>query len=455
MRVFFASLFIFIILLSFPAFCTANDLQSIYDTKTSSAVRKHLKLAIELCRQSRTGSYKEEINVLMNIDPDSAAVYGGFLNDCCCGSNSNSAYSPSKSNTAALQTPVPADDKVAVFIAEKIKKAMVLYSKSDLSRTKAVLEDVLAMDKGNTVAVRMISAMEAEEFEMDDSKPFQSIVKEMFEQGMAFYRRDMQKDAVSKFKKAYETDPTNAQVKKYMEMSEEKLSASLDEENCDKILDRADKLRLDGDIKHSRELYEKIISILPANKKAAFNIQEYKQKSLALLSEARNAIAAGNMQGGLELSGKAVDADPLNEEAVAMEKEMRMKTAELKLRDKEKKRSAALYNKGVTFYSKGEYAKAINAWRSVLEIDPADKEAGMNIDKAEQKLKENSEKSGDETAKAVSQASELQGQGRLAEARNMYEYALRLSPDNKAASDGLAKVSEMMAGSGDEKVVKR
>jgi tetratricopeptide (TPR) repeat protein len=441
--------------------CNANnaaDLQSLYNLKTSPAVKKHLKLAMDLCRQERTGSYREEINVLISIDPDSAAVYAGFLNDCS-GQNTVNSYSPLKQDPAEkpeIQAePATQDGKVELFIAEKLKKAAVAYSKSDMNKAKAGYEDILAMDKGNTTAAMMIASMEAEIFDMDDSKPFQSIVKEMYEQGMAFYRRDMQKDAVSKFKKAYETDPTNAQVKKYLEISEEKLSASTDEENCGNILDRADKLRMDGDIKHSRELYEKILSILPSNKKAAFCIQEYKDKSRTILDEAKTEYAAGKIQESLELAEKSVDADPLNDDAAILEKELLMKTAELKLRDREKKRSTALYNKGVTFYSKGEYEKAITAWKSVLDIDPDDKEAGMNIDRARQKLKDNSEKSGDETAKAVAQAFELRQQGRLEESKNMYEYALRLSPDDKSASEGLAKVGDMMAGSGDEKVSKR
>ena len=84
-------------------------------------------------------------------------------------------------------------------------------------------------------------------------------------------------------------------------------------------------------------------------------------------------------------------------EMKAKAKEEKRKLAEQKKAEKMKKKEAArelkkkelmseYYNKGVNYYQKGKYKKAIKEWEKVLKIDPNHEQSKKSIEKAREKL---------------------------------------------------------------------
>jgi cytochrome c-type biogenesis protein CcmH/NrfG len=50
-----------------------------------------------------------------------------------------------------------------------------------------------------------------------------------------------------------------------------------------------------------------------------------------------------------------------------------------------------VYLKGVEHYTEGDLEKAIEAWREVLKLDPANEKASSSIKRAEEKLRQTSD----------------------------------------------------------------
>jgi tetratricopeptide (TPR) repeat protein len=437
-----------VILLSQPVFSAEDDitaaLRSIYDTKTSSVIKKHIKLAIDLSIKGLDNSLRNELGVLSSIDPSSAGDYNGLLKRII--SPAKKPYSPAASSDGpgvSGLSPIagPSSDGSSRdnLIQEKFAKAYGNYRDSRIAESKAGLQEILEMDRDNSETKKFLAEIEAEKYLADDNKPFQSIDS----QAMAYYRKEMYGESSEKLQKALEIDPANRQVTSYLNHSEEKISMTRSRYECEKMLNSADRLRNDGEVLKARKLYEKALLADSQDKRRQFYIQEFDRRAAELTTRVKDLFAKNDPLESRKYALEALEYDPRNIQALEVEKQLSMVLAGLKQEDRAKKDADRLYNKGVTFFGKGEYDRAIECWEQVLAFSPDHAGAKKNIEIARQKAGETQAGMKRSVDEALVEAQELFDQGIIDRAKSKCEFVLRVDSTNNMAAARLAAINSM------------
>lgn len=436
---------LFVILLSVfvgitAAFCDAgiiDTLESLYAGKASFQVKKHLKLAISFYQKSRQNSFVEEIKFLRQIDPESEEIYTSILDN-----KTPTSPAPVVTFTAPQSSPTPAigltpEEKT---IADKLLRAGECYAKSKIPEAVTELQSVITMDRYNKEAKEFLALIEKEAFVTDTTKPFQGIVKQLFDEAMALYRRGNYKEAEEKMQRAAETDPMNKQVTEYLSLISEKLEGLKGEQDVEEALAKADKLRFQAKYQQARSLYEKVLTVDGSNTKANHYIAEFNSKCAEFTKKASLLAAQKMVKEARKEIATALDYNPSDEETIALKSRLDLEYADQLKAEKEKKRINKVYNEGVNYYGKGEYKKAIDKWEEVLKFNPQDTGAAGNIEKAKEKLMEKSESDSTDIKDALAEAVELAAKGLVEKAEAKYEYVLRLDPQNAEAAAGLEEM---------------
>ncbi len=419
-----------------------TKLEELYSAEKNFTIKKHIKLALQYYEKGFKKSFLEEIRLLAQIKSEYRDIISQlgteFNTDMTDNGFSNSSNENKKS-----------------FLINKFEKVNKYYKESKLSNAIVELQSILELDKENKTAIQMLNNIKEEEFVFDDSKPFQNLVKELYDKGMVFYRKGSYKDAIEKFEKAKELDPTNTFVKRFLNLSRERLINIKRKEDEDRLIEEANKLRTEGEIKKSRSLYEKVYTYNKNNKQAEFYLNEFNRISDELYKEAFELKNNDKLKEAYSKVKEALEFNEKNFPASNLEKELKMKLAVYNERERIQKKVNQLYNKGVSCFEKGNYECACKYWEEVLKINPDDEQTKKNIEIAKERVKEFEIKKETKIKKLISEAEILIGQGLLEKAKSKYEYVLRLDGDNLKAIQGIKKIEELNMIKVGEKIEKR
>jgi tetratricopeptide (TPR) repeat protein len=417
-----------------------SELEKVYSLESDYSIKKHLKLAISHWEKGNKKSFLEEIDVIKAIKKKDIEVYNNILNEL-----------NGEKQGVSLNT----DNEKNDIVMAKFEKANKFYRMSNLSGAILELQDIINLDKENKLAKQFIEDIKAEKFIFDDTRPFQNLVKELYEKGMVFYRKGAYKDAIEKFERAKELDPANTQIKKYLNLSNQNLLTMKQKEDEEKLIEQADKLRSEGNIEKARLIYEKVYAQNPANTHAQFYLNEFDKISENFFQNAKNLFEQNKIKESYEKIKEAIEFNNKNFEAIEFQKKIKLKLATFLDEEKKKKEANKLYNKAVEYFGKGDYEKAIELWEEVLAINPDDAQAKKNIELANQKLKENESNKAKKIEKLLEQAELLVKQGLLEKAKGKYEYVLRLDETNEKAKQGLINIQNLNSQVIGEKIDKR
>ncbi|GEM_PF-3977744 len=415
------------------------ELEKLYSVENNFIIKKHIKLAQQYFEKNYHKSFLEEIRVIIQLKKENTEILNQIIAEVKGEQITNNSVENSETN----------------LIMNRFEKANKYYKESKLLNALAELQDILKLDKENKTASQMIKEISNEEFLFDDTKPFQSLVKELYEKGMAFYRKGLYKEAIEKFEKAKDLDAANNQVKKFLNLSQEKLLSIKDKEDEDRLIEQADKARTDGEIKKARSLYEKVYINNKNNKHAEFYVNEFNRISNELFEKAKALKEENKMRESYEKIKEALEFNEKNISAKDMEKELKIKLAIFNEKEKTQKKVNQLYNKGVACFEKGDYESACKYWDEVLKINPDDEQAKKNIEIAKAKLEEAKIHKQEKIKKLIADAETLINQGLLEKAKSKYEYILRLDAENTEAKTGIKKIEELNTIKVGEKIDKR
>ncbi|MFW6210917.1 MAG: tetratricopeptide repeat protein [bacterium] len=405
------------------------------------AVKKHIERAAVLCQKGSYTRAKEELGILKKIDPENSSVYEDIIRGS--GGVRQREVPAGEKETAENIKPDYTALKEAEYIRERFERALRHYENSRLSECGLVLEEIFLVDKKNKSAAELLEIMDEEKFIMESDRPFQKIVKELFDKGMVFFRRGKHTDAERMFIQARDTDPANRQVKEYLMKATAELAARKEAEETEKMLERADMLRSSGNIKDSRKLYLKVREKDPENLKAGFYISDYSKKSRELINRAAALDEEGKTDIAYNNAVLACDYDPDNRRAGTVKNRLKVKLAKKKKAAVRRRKANRYYNKGVEYFAKQEYEKARQAWEQVLELTPNDKEAAANIVRAREKLEADSQKRRKKIDETLERGRRFLEQGLIAQAKNEYEVVRRMEPGNEEAAEKIEYINSL------------
>ncbi|MCX8093578.1 MAG: hypothetical protein N3E50_05370 [Candidatus Goldbacteria bacterium] len=257
---------------------------------------------------------------------------------------------------------------------------------------------------------------------IDKNSNFPGLSLWLYKEAKSFYEEGLYKQAKEKIVEAEKIAGENDMILKLKKQIEKELNIENVEEKIVKLLKQADEYRYKKQFKDARKIYQKVISLDEKNKQAQFYLEEFSLKAKEEFKKANEMMKQEKLKDALENINLAIEYG-IGKEGEDLKTEIEESINKKKQKDK-------LYNDGVEHYRKGEYEDAINKWQQVLKIDPLDKEAQENIEKAFLKIKETNEEENSEVRKNLIDAKKFYNIGDFNTALEKCEYVLRLSPDN-------------------------
>ena len=141
-------------------------------------------MAISFYERKSKNSFIEELKFLRQIDPGSENVYGSLLDNDETGNDG-----PAPEKDPSVENPAAAVSIENKSIEAKLSRARECYSKSKLQEAVSELHEVLLIESRNNEAKQMLRDIDNEKYVSDPSKPFQEIIKQLFEEALVMYRR--------------------------------------------------------------------------------------------------------------------------------------------------------------------------------------------------------------------------------------------------------------------------
>lgn len=263
---------------------------------------------------------------------------------------------------------------------------------------------------------------------------FPGIALWLYNEAQDLYDEGLYRQASQKIKEAEDTAPGNEQITALKEKIQAVLKIEINADSVKKLIKQADEYRDKKDYKKARMRYSEAYAMDGENKQAKFYMEDFASKAAENYASAMGLKSSGKYKEALAAARLAYDYG-------GAEDAWELKNS-LQAQLKNKKEQDRLYNEGVEQYQKGNYRKAVELWSEVVSIDPDDKEAVFNLEKAEKKL---ASEAGDGKTGILAVLGEARNAfdiGNMDEALKKCEYVLRLDPGNTEAARMIADIKK-------------
>jgi tetratricopeptide (TPR) repeat protein len=233
----------------------------------------------------------------------------------------------------------------------------------------------------------------------------QAIIRSHFSQGMAFFEDQNYQRARNEWQAILSIDSTHAGAADYLARTQEKI----DEEVAQHVR-RARALENESRFAEAVAEWNNVQQYQPDNREAARAItrlreriqsvsRDYQaaQKTLRIVqlyNEALTYFNDGDYQRAMDNLDQLLAMQPEHDDAKRLRALAKRKLTPLT--DEEKAQIRRLYLAGMQHFSRDEYARAIEEWRKILDIDPSNESVQNNIREAQERLRQLKEKEGND-----------------------------------------------------------
>jgi tetratricopeptide (TPR) repeat protein len=224
-----------------------------------------------------------------------------------------------------------------------------------------------------------------------------AVIQTRFEQGLAFYEDNNFARAMGEWQTILDIDSTHAGALDYRDRTQAKI-----DEAVSAHIQRANELERNARYTEAIGEWNNVQVYDPDNTEARTAIQRLRNRIesvskdneaaqrrlriVTLYNDALRMYNQGEYQQALGNLDEVLRLQPDHEEAKRLRTQAIRKTTPLT--DQEKERIRSLYLAGMQHFAKDEYAKAIEEWQKILEIDPTNESVQRNIEEARQRLRQ-------------------------------------------------------------------
>ncbi len=285
-------------------------------------------------------------------------------------------------------------------VTAHMQAAQAARVEGDLEGALDNLKIALDYDPSNEAAVESLTVIRNEI--LDDqaarSKDVEqaALIREHFELGLEYYSANEYILARTEWMNVLELDPGNENAREYLVRTEEKLNeqVGLHKVRAGELEKRAQWTAALGEWNIIRMLKpdsrEAAGAIERINRQIEAQGRDYQAASerlrrIELFESALEAFGSGRYSEAAEKLREVLRVEPNHEEA-----RMLLRRAERRLvpmTEEEKEEIKRLYIEGMKYFMKENYAKAIEEWKKILEIDPDNGSVMDNISEAEKRLR--------------------------------------------------------------------
>ncbi len=253
--------------------------------------------------------------------------------------------------------------------------------------------DADATQRLDSVTQRLVAVQE--EAARDRGK--QIAISARFAQGLRFYQEDDYVRSREEWRAVLELDSTHAEAKDYLARTQAKIDEQLGQRTR-----RASQLEQAGRYTEAIGEWNNVQALDPESVQARRAVERIKGKiqeqsqtleqttrrleTVNLYNDALQAFNQGEYEKAMAGLKRLLALEPGHEEAKNLHAKAKRKLTPLTKEEEDAIRG--MFVRGMQFFAKDEYTKAIEEWQKILEIDPTNDSVRKNIDEAKERLKQ-------------------------------------------------------------------
>lgn len=269
----------------------------------------------------------------------------------------------------------------------------------DLPKALDELKIALEYDPTNAAAAETLRVVErailAGEEERIRSVENAALINQHFRLGLEHYSKDDYVLARAEWRNVLALDPANENARDYLSKTEEKLRGivaqhkqqALDLEQRGQLaaaLGEWNVVRsLDPESAEAKDASNRLNARLDEMSKD-YSTTSRKLRTLELFDGALRSFGDGKYAEAARQLNELLRIDPAHQEARKLLQ--RAQRRMVPLTEAEKERVRSLYVEGMKSFTQNDYAKAIELWKKILDIDPDNESVMRNVEEAEKRL---------------------------------------------------------------------
>ena len=333
-----------------------------------------------------------------------------FLNRETAGSSHPVTFSAQWGNTLDEQRAILAEQR-AREDEEMVRQAFLsrvqshrdaayqLESESNLPGAMDEWKIVLEFLPGDTEATERLAVLSQQLIEEQErvarDREKQARISSHFTQGLESYQQNDYVRARGEWQAILAIDSTHAEAADYLDRTQVKINEILEGHRT-----RASQLEAQGRYTEAISEWNNVQALDPGNATAARAIERIRRKieeqsqnleqasrELEVVNLYDNALQQfnqGNYEGAMSNLERLLRINPDHKEARNLYTQAKRKLTPLTKEEEETIRR--LFLRGMQFFAKDQYAKAIEEWEKILEIDPTNESVKRNIEEAKERL---------------------------------------------------------------------
>ena len=280
-------------------------------------------------------------------------------------------------------------------------RASAYESQGDLAGAVDEWKIYLELNPGDADATQRLDAvmrqLVAAQAEAARDMEKQAAINARFTRGLRFYQDDDYARSREEWRAVLEIDSTHAEAKDYLARTQAKIDERLTQHTR-----RANQLEQASRYTEAMSEWNNVQVLDPGNSQAKRAVERIKGKiqeqsqnleqttkrleTVNLYNDALHAFNRGEYDKSMAGLKRLLALEPGHEEAKNLYALAKRKLTPLTKQEEDQIRG--LFVRGMQFFSKDEYAKAIDEWQKILEIDPTNDSVRRNIEEAKERLKQ-------------------------------------------------------------------
>ncbi|MBN2406174.1 MAG: PorV/PorQ family protein [Elusimicrobia bacterium] len=324
-------------------------------------------------------------------------------------------------------------------IEDNFNKAKTYYDNGKYIKAYMILEGIMSVAPRYKKAQEYLAKTQAKIEEAD--------VARQVETHMSRGKKDFSRGNIIKAQREFETvlsiDPENQMANEYIKKIKTRF-----EEVVTSIYNQGMEHFTNGEYEDALEQMNKVLSLDPGNTQAQDTlllikskmqkIEDIRKKQMAEMHYKKGQLLfnQGQYDQALEAFQLAMESDPSNSKISRAIREVNDAVRE-KEREKMAAQADGVFEEAMALYNGKSYEEAIRKFRRVLDLAPGHPKAQKYLNEASETLAGINRQKAEEYNK---QGLLMYSQGNLAEAKRLWELAVKLSPDFEEAQANLSRV---------------
>lgn len=329
-------------------------------------------------------------------------------------------------------------------IEQELSKAMKNYRHSRLDEAEIAWQTVLSLNPQHAEAKLGLEKIAFERYRSDPNRAFDTMIAELYRQGMAALRQESWEQAKVKLLEAEKLAPDHSQVRHFLSICNNKLLQQATMTEVQALMTEARQAQAKQQWRQAEEAYQEVMRRQPDYQAAQQSYQLFKLAKSKWLQARREMAQQAYQQQHYRRAQKQFNellaVQPDDQTARAGLAKVKQALAKNNHQVNKVQQTERLFNRGMDHYRAGRIKTALSDWQAARSLDPDNQRIQHWLTTGQKQLGQQNEQAQQQAEALYAEGLAAYQRGEIDEALSAWREVLQRDPDHQRARDNIKRV---------------